>query len=153
MSIQKGFASALRLIRVSRQLTQKDISGPVTGSHISQLESAKTSPTLKLSAEIGRSLGIEPLALVAVAFAADQGLTPSQLLTQAAADLEKLGLLDSIPPDQPQAIDSPHPTTVRAKEVRTAVQNLKAQGLRQAEVARKLELPKSTVQRNWHVEL
>ncbi|WP_150573464.1 helix-turn-helix domain-containing protein [Pseudomonas fluorescens] len=40
---------------------------------------------------------------------------------------------------------------VRAQQVHAQVQALKAQGLRQAEVARELGLPKSTVQRNWHV--
>ena len=152
MSIRKSFASALRLVRASRQLTQKDISGGVTGSHISQLESAKTSPTVKLSAELARSLAVDPIALLAVAFAAEQGVTPNQVLNQALADLEKLDLLHTVPPAEPSVLESPHPTTVRAQQVHAQVQALKAQGFRQAEVARELGLPKSTVQRNWHVE-
>ncbi|XAG02417.1 helix-turn-helix domain-containing protein [Pseudomonas sp. REB1044] len=149
MSIPKGFASALRLVRVSRQLNQKDLGDQVASSHVSQLEAGKTSPTLKLSVELAGALGVEPVALLAVALAADRGVTPNQLLAQAAADLEKLDLLDAIPPAEPGAIDAPHPTTARAVKANAQVQRLKAQGLSRLEVAQALGLSKTTVQRYW----
>ncbi|PHN17208.1 helix-turn-helix domain-containing protein [Pseudomonas sp. ICMP 561] len=152
MSIQKGFASALRLIRVKQQLTQKDISTRVTGSHVSQLESGKTSPTLKMSSELAVALGVQPSALLAVAFAAERGVTPREILNQAMADLERLSLLDSEPPECADATASPHPTTARAAEMRASVLSLKAKGLSQAEVSREMGVPTSTVNRHWHAE-
>ncbi|ANY86214.1 helix-turn-helix protein [Pseudomonas putida] len=149
MSIPKGFASALRLVRVSRQLNQKDLGGQIASSHISQLEAGKTSPTLKLSVELAGALGVEPVALLAIALAAERGVTPNQLLALATADLEKLQLLDAVPPAEPGAIDAPHPTTARANKANAEVQRLKAQGMSRLEVAQELGLSKTTVQRYW----
>lgn len=150
MSIQEGFAAALRLIRVSKQLSQKDISTKVAGSHTSQLEAGKTSPTVKVAADLADALGLSPAALLAVAVASDTGSSPRSVLMKAVSDLEALGLIDTVPPSSAQATDSPHPTTARAAATRSNVQNLKDQGFKQIEVARELGLPRSTVQRHWH---
>lgn len=149
MSIPKGFASALRLVRVSRQLNQKDLGHQIALSHISQLEAGKTSPTLKLIVELASALGVEPVALLTVALAAERGVTPNHLLAQAAADLEKLHLLNAVPPAEPSAIDAPHPTIARANKASADVQRLKALGLNRLEVAHELGLSKTTVQRYW----
>ncbi|PYD20420.1 helix-turn-helix domain-containing protein, partial [Pseudomonas syringae] len=104
MSIQEGSAAALRLIRAAKGLNQKDLSGQVTGSHVSQLESGKTSPTVKAAAELAQALGITPSALLAVAVAADSKVTPKEVLVRAISELENLGLADKIPPPSAQAM-------------------------------------------------
>ncbi|WP_339100380.1 helix-turn-helix domain-containing protein [Pseudomonas atacamensis] len=150
MSIQEGFAAALRLIRTTKGLTQKDLTGRVTGSHVSQLESGKTSPTVKAAGELAQALGITPSALLAVAVAADSEVTPKEVLVRAISELENLGLADQIPPPSAHAMDTTHPTSVRAAATRAQVQELKSQGLKQVDVAKKLGIPRTTVQRHWH---
>ena len=150
MSIQTGFAAALRVIRLAKGFTQKDLSGTVAASHVSQLESGKTTPTLKVAADLAHTLGLSPSALIAVATASDSRDSPRAVLLQALGELEALGLADQTPPASALAVDSTHPTSIRAADTRADVQMLKSQGLTQVEVAKELGLPRSTVQRHWH---
>ncbi len=150
MSIHEGFAAALRWIRVTKGLNQKEVSGAVAASHVSQLEAGKTSPTVKVAGDLALALGLSPSALLATAAASDQGITPRAVLVQAIDDLERLGLIDIVAPASAQSTDSPHPTTARAAVIRAQVQELRAHGLTQVEVARDLGVPRSTVQRHWH---
>ena len=150
MSIREGFASALRWVRVTKGLTQKDVSTSVAASHVSQLEAGKTSPTVKAAEDLALALGLSPSALMAVAAAADQGTTPRAVLAQALDDLVRLELIDQVPPASARETDSPHPTSARAERTRSQIQELKAEGKSQAETARLLGVPKSTVQRHWH---
>ncbi|MGY2096075.1 helix-turn-helix domain-containing protein [Pseudomonas simiae] len=150
MSIQTGFAAALRVIRLAKGLTQKDLSGTVAASHISQLESGKTTPTLKVAADLAYMLDLSPSALIAVATASDSQDSPKTVLMQAIRELEVLGLADQIPPASAETVDSTHPTSIRAAAARANVQKLRSQGLTQVEAAKELGLPRSTVQRHWH---
>lgn len=150
MSIQNGFAAALRVIRLAKGLKQKDLGAKVATSHVSQLEGGKTSPTLKVAADLAHMLGLSPSALLAVATASDSQDSPRAVLLQAINELETLGLADQIPPASAQAVDSTHPTSVRAAATHAQVQKLKSQGLTQVDAAKELGLPRSTVQRHWH---
>lgn len=150
MSIREGFASALRWVRVTRGLTQKDVSTSVAASHVSQLEAGKTSPTVKAAEDLALALGLSPSALLALAAAAGQGTTPRAVLAQALDDLVRLELIDQVPPASAQETDSPHPTSARAERTRSQIQELKAEGKSQAETVRLLGVPRSTVQRHWH---
>lgn len=150
MSTHEGFGAALRWLRVKKGLNQKDLSGAVAASHVSQLEAGKTSPTVKVAGDLALALGLSPSALLAAAAASDLGATPRTVLLQAIDDLERLGVIDTVPPASAQGTDSPHPTSARAARTRTQVQELKARGLTQVEVARDLGIPRSTVQRHWH---
>ncbi|MDY2562270.1 helix-turn-helix domain-containing protein [Pseudomonas syringae] len=149
MSIQDGFAAALRWIRVTKGLTQKDVSTTVAASHVSQLEAGKTSPTVKVAGDLAVALGLSPSALLAAAAASDQGISPRAVLVRAIDDLERLGLIDTVPPASAQSTDSPHPTSARAALTRSQVQELKKRGLTQVAVAKDLGIPRSTVQRHW----
>jgi len=150
MSIQDGFAAALRWIRVAKGLTQKEVSTAVAASHVSQLEAGKTSPTVKVTVDLADALGLSASALLATAVASDSGTTPRAVLMQAISDLECLGFIDTVPPASAQDTDSPHPTSTRAAQTRAQVQELKGQGFTQVEVAKDLGVPRSTVQRHWH---
>ena len=150
MSIQDGFAAALRWIRVTKGLTQKEVSSAVAASHVSQLEAGKTSPTVKVAGDLALALGLSPSALLAAAAASAAGTTPRGVLMQAVEDLERIGLIDTLAPASAESTDSPHPTSARAALTHSRVQELKAQGLTQVEVAGDLGIPRSTVQRHWH---
>ena len=150
MSIQNGFAAALRAIRLAKGLKQKDLSGTVAASHISQLESGKTTPTLKVAADLARMLDLSPAALIAVATASDSQESPRAVLLQALSELQNLGLADQSPPSSALDVDGTHPTSIRAAATRVRVQKLKSQGLTQIDTAKELGLPRSTVQRHWH---
>ncbi|MFL9672938.1 helix-turn-helix domain-containing protein [Pseudomonas marginalis] len=150
MSIQNGFAAALRAIRLAKGLKQKDLSGTVAASHVSQLESGKTTPTLKVAADLARMLDLSPAALIAVATASDSQESPRAVLLQALSELQNLGLADQIPPSSALDVDDAHPTSIRAAATRARVQKLKSQGLTQIDTAKELGLPRSTVQRHWH---
>lgn len=150
MSIQEGFAAALRLIRTTKGMKQKDLTGAVTGSHVSQLENGKTTPTLKAAGELAQALGLSPSALIAVAMACDSRAAPRAVLLQAISELETLGLVDEVPPASADALENAHPTSIRAAAIRTQVQELKSQGLKQVDVAKELGLPRTTVQRHWY---
>lgn len=150
MSIQNGFAAALRVIRLAKGLKQKDLSGTVAASHVSQLEGGKTTPTLKVAADLAQMLDLSPSALVAVASASDSQHSPRAVLLEALSELEALGLADQIPPASADAVDNTHPTSVRAAATRARVQKLKSLGVTQIDAAKELGLPRSTVQRHWH---
>lgn len=150
MSIQDGFAAALRWIRVTKGLTQKEVSTAVAASHVSQIEAGKTSPTVKVAGDLAFALGLSPSALLAAAAASDLGTTPRAVLMQAIDELERLELGDTVPPASAQSTDSPHPTSARAAVIRAQVQELKTRGMTQVDVARELAIPRSTVQRHWH---
>lgn len=150
MSIQEGFAVALRLLRKTKGLAQKDLAGTVAGSHISQLENDKTSPTIKIAADLAQALHLSPSALLAVAEASDSMATPREVLMKAISNLEEIGLLDAVPPASTVNMESTHPTIARAAVTHSLVQKLKIQGLTQVDAAKELGLPKSTVQRHWH---
>ncbi|WP_024671741.1 MULTISPECIES: helix-turn-helix domain-containing protein [Pseudomonas syringae group] len=150
MSIHEGFAAALRWIRVTKGLNQKDVSGAVAASHVSQLEAGKTSPTVKIAGDLALALGLSPSALLAAAAASDLGETPRAVLMQAIDELERLELIDKVPPASAQSTNSPHPTSARAAFTRSQVQELKSRGLTQVAVAKDLGIPRSTVQRHWH---
>ncbi|RMM79818.1 DNA-binding protein [Pseudomonas syringae pv. philadelphi] len=150
MSIHEGFAAALRWIRVTKGLNQKEVSGAVAASHVSQLEAGKTSPTVKVAGDLALALGLSPSALLAAAAASNLGTTPRAVLMQAIDDLERLEVIDTVPPASAQSTESPHPTSARAAVIRLQVQELKNQGLTQVAVAKHLGIPRSTVQRHWH---
>ncbi|WP_277329265.1 helix-turn-helix domain-containing protein [Pseudomonas viridiflava] len=58
-------------------------------------------------------------------------------------------MIDTVPPASAASTASSHPTSARAALTRSQVQELKARGLSQVEVARDLGIPRSTVQRHW----
>ncbi|WP_434652273.1 helix-turn-helix domain-containing protein [Pseudomonas sp. R3-56] len=135
---------------MTRGLTQKDVSTTFAASHVSQLEAGKTSQTVKVAGDLALALGLSPSALLAAAAASNLGTTPRAVLMKAVDDLERLGLIDTVPPASAQSTDSPHPTSSRAARTRSQVQEVKARGLTQVKVSRDLGIPRSTVQRHWH---
>lgn len=148
MSVRIAFATALKLLRTKRGLTQHELSKNVAQSHVSQIENEKTSPSLDAIVELARVMNLSPVALMALACAAQDGLSAGDVLKIAEKDLQDMALLqDSIPL---YTEDAAHPRVAAAAKMREEVQALKEQGFSQAEIAKELGMAKTTVQRHWH---
>ncbi|MBF4210161.1 XRE family transcriptional regulator [Pseudomonas donghuensis] len=148
MALREAFAAVLQLLREHRLLSQHDIAGVVTQSHVSQLEASKTSATLETSQELAKALKIHPVAFLALVHGADEQKTARDVLEQALRELDEAALLDARLPTQPTK--RPHPRTENARKVHREVQILKAEGKTQAETITLLGLPRSTVNRHWN---
>ena len=148
MLLRNAYAAVLQLVRIRLGLTQHDIAMTVTPSHVSQLESVKTSPTLEVSQELAQALHLHPISLLTLVHAAKDQITARDILLLAMEELNAIELLDASLPTQPEKL--PHPQTVAAEKKWEAVQELKKEGRSQAEVIEILGLPKSTVGRLWH---
>ncbi|MGK0159409.1 helix-turn-helix domain-containing protein [Pseudomonas mosselii] len=150
MALREAFAAVLQLLREQRKMSQHEVAGAVTQSHISQLEAAKTSATIETAIELAKALRIEPLSLLALLMAADTQRTVRQALEQAMQELEEAKLLDVLLPSTPTS--KPHPRVEKAAEAREQVQALKSLGKTQGEIIELLGLPRSTVSRHWNRE-
>lgn len=148
MSVRTAFAAALKVLRKKRGLTQVALSGTITQSHVSQIESGKTSPSLAAIIELARVMELSPVALMALVCAAQDELTPSEVLEVAKEDLQSISLLNAAIPMEVEA--KPHPGVTAAAKTREKVQALKKKGFSQADISRKLEMAESTVRRHWH---
>lgn len=147
MSLRKSYAAALRLLRSKRGKSQVEISETVAQSHVSQLEAAITSATVDVSCQLAKALNVHPSTLLTLALATQARCTAREILLESLSELEELGLADVELSDEPS-----RPITPAMSEARIrwkAVQELKAQGLTQAEARKQLGLPESTVRRLW----
>lgn len=88
-----AYAAALQLLRTRRETSQRELADAVDPSYISRLEAGTRSVTLDVSHELAKALGVDPLALLTLAYAAQRGQTPKQVVDQLVKDLESTGLL------------------------------------------------------------
>jgi len=147
MSLRQAFAAALKFVRTHHKLLQQDVSSGVTQARISQLESGKNGATLETTQQVAQAMRMTTTSFVVTVLAAQDKTTPRQVLSEALAELEALGLLDV---DISEHVPDPsHPVTQKSANTREEVQKLKAEGHRHIEVARILGLSKSTVTRHW----
>lgn len=148
MSVRTAFAMALKLLRAKRGLTQNDLSQKVDQSHVSRIENEKTSPSLEAIIELADALEISPVALMAIVCGVQADMSAGDILKNAERDLKSLKLLrGSIPVEFEQPV---HPRITAAAQAREAVRVLKEQGLSRSEVAMKLGMAKTTIQRHWN---
>lgn len=150
MSLRQAFAAALKFVRAHHKLLQQDVSSGVTQARVSQLESGKNSATLETTQQIAQAISMTTTSFVATVMAAQGKTTPRQVLNEALAELDAMGLLDA---DISEHVpDSSHPVSQKSANTRAQVQKLKAEGHRHVDVARILGLGKSTVTRYWREE-
>lgn len=143
MSLRKAFASALQLLRAHQGLSQKQIANATDQSHISRLEAGTRSVSLEVSEELAHAIGLQPLSLLCLVYASRQGMTPREILQQAQEDLSKRDLMDVPVPSEPSK--TVHPQIAQAAALKSEIDDLMAQGKTQAEVARLLDVSRSTV--------
>lgn len=146
MSIRSAFASALQFLRAHRKLSQKDIATQTDQSHISRLEAGERSVSLEVSQELAEALGLDPMTLLTIVYAAELGQSPREILRRIYDDLESSNLLDAKIPSSPT--QTVHPVVAEASELKRKIIELMDEGHSQAEVARRLEVSKSTVTRH-----
>lgn len=147
MSLRQAFADALKFARGLRGLSQSQISGALDASYVSRLEAAQSSVTVEANDELAHGLSLEPLSLLSLAYAAEQNMTPGDVLQRVNDELKALALLDARVTNNPERVN--HAFTAKGFETTRAVQELKNEGHNQAEVARRLGLSTSTVGRHW----
>lgn len=143
MSLRTAYASALKFLRTRREASQQALGQAADRSYISRLESGTRSVTLDVSHSLAEALEVDPLTLLLLAYAAERGQTPQQVLDHLAGDLGANGLLTSEIPSQP--VETSHPVTAAAEALRLRIRELMDQGLSQAEVARCLGVARQTV--------
>lgn len=148
MSLRNALASALQLLRTERGLSQQDLGGKITNSHISQVENGKTSLTTDSLNEICKSLQVHPVAFLALMYAAQEQTSAADVLAVAQADLNALALLNRAINAAPEK--KTHPRVAEAEKVTAAVQALKDAGHSRAEVATMLGVSEPTVRRHWN---
>lgn len=148
MSLRMAYAAVLQLVRTRRGLLQQDIAVRVTHSHVSQLEAAKTSPTLEANEDLASALNLNPVTLLTLVQASYEQKSAREILQIALKELEELALLDEPLPAEPKKLRPPR--TIDAEKKREAVQRLKREGYTPAQVAQMLGIPRPSVGRYWH---
>ncbi|WP_460044604.1 helix-turn-helix domain-containing protein [Pseudomonas sp. S2_H01] len=146
MPLRHAFAQALKFARQRLGLSQSDIAGAVDASYVSRLESGKSSVTVDANDRLARVLGLHPLSMLVLAYAAEEDSTPRKLLKRIEDDLDGRAFLDEVI----NADEILHPITAKGVQTTQAVQQLKSEGLSQAQVAKALGLSTSTIGRHWN---
>lgn len=148
MSLRKSYAAVLQLLRTKRGLTQAEISGAVTQTHVSHLELAKGSMTVDVACELAAALKIQPSSMFILALASYDGRTARETLQNCLTELEELGMADESLPTEPRAMENSAVLEARRKWL--AVHELKDRGLSQAQAAKELGMAETTLRRLWN---
>lgn len=148
MHLRQAYAATLRLIRARKGLNQSDFAPALDASYISRLEGARNGVTLESSESLAQTLKMHPLSLLVMAYAVKEKMTPADALQMVREELISLSTLEVELADQVQA--PVHHQAAKSAKTRQSVQKLKAQGIRKAEVARRLGISISTVDRHWN---
>lgn len=148
MSLRESYAAVVQLLRTQKGLSQGDLSGSLTQTHVSTLELGKSSATVDMSAQLAAALKVEPITLLALAIASHEKRTVREALLASLAEAEDLGLADILLPTRTQALT--RKDVLEARKKWQAVQELKAQGFSQSQASKELGMPESTLRRLWH---
>ncbi|POA28181.1 XRE family transcriptional regulator [Pseudomonas sp. GW460-R15] len=140
--LRQSVAAALRHVRRQHQVLLTDLEEGVTASHLSRIERSERGVTVEKLDEIARQLGVHPLSILALAYGAEEVVSPTELLKRVSKEVSALGGFVAKPEDS-------HSRVAAAAKRREDVQLLKAEGLSKAEVARALAISKQTVARHW----
>jgi len=153
LNVKEELAITLRTIRQLKGLSYEALAGTISQSNLSLLEQGKIQATLPTLVKVADTLGINFLTLMALCLAIRDKESPECVLQKAQKELlcfiESGGL--KIMEDQIQdgALKKRGRGTRANAQSVSAVIDLKKQGKTQAEAARELGLPTSTVQRYW----
>lgn len=147
MSLRRPYAAVLQLLRKSKDLHQQAISGEVAQSYVSLLEASKANATVDVTKALADALGVNSATFFGLVIAASEQETPRKVMLAAIAEMEALGLADTVLPAKPEKLEAPRVTEGRHRMQQ--VQGLKAQGHSRAAVARELGCTWTTVNRLW----
>ncbi|HVZ43177.1 MAG TPA: helix-turn-helix transcriptional regulator [Ramlibacter sp.] len=89
MPQKPSFAAALKTVRKARGLSQEAFSEVSSRTYLSSLERGLKSPTLNKIESLSEALGVHPLTLLALAYAADDK-SLQKLLARVSAELDEM---------------------------------------------------------------
>jgi DNA-binding NarL/FixJ family response regulator len=136
MQLRQAYADVLLLLRSKKGLKQLDLATKLS------------SVTLEASESIAEMLELQPVSLLLLAYAVKLGTTPRELLAQVSLELDRSAYMDA---DLAHELSAPiHPQIAKGIETTRAILALKAQGVSQAEAARRLGISTSTIGRHWN---
>ncbi|MCI0911813.1 helix-turn-helix domain-containing protein [Pseudomonas putida] len=149
-------AIALRAIRQLKGVRNDALMGTISQPFLSQLEQAKTLPSLPVLVKIAHGLGIHPLALFALVLGMSDQKVPEDELQLALGDLRIFHEAGGYQLIEEQKTDGSVKKRARGTKANAenveAVLRLKKLGKTQLEVSRELGLPRTTVHRYWSKE-
>lgn len=153
MSLKNEIAGAIRAIRSIRNFDYDDLADVSARANIGKLEQGKSNITLAKLTELADALEFDPVALLALCISLRNDEPAANTLQRAFAQLDSFRAEGGEDLFRSQFVGkelkkrSPgKPGKIKNAE---AVRELKALGLSQAEVARRLGLASSTVYRYW----
>ncbi|WP_405124437.1 helix-turn-helix domain-containing protein [Pseudomonas alloputida] len=151
--MKEELAITLRAIRRMKGMGYESLAGTISQSNLSLLEQGKIQATLPTLLKIADTLDVSLLTIMALCLAIRDHKTPERELLDAQAELQSFmesGGLELMEAQTQDGVLKKRERGIRANAERiSAVIDLKRQGMTQAETARELGLPKSTVQRYW----
>lgn len=154
MTLKIEIAAVLRAVRQMRAASYDGMKDAGANSTISLLERAKSGVTLDKLSEISDALDFDLVALIALSVSIQRGTSTDAVLLDASEQLHSFlgaGGQQLIGAQLNGNVLNQRPSGKPLKEEnRVAVLELKAQGLSQTEIARKLGLARSTVHGYWH---
>lgn len=92
MERRKGFATALRQLRMSKGLTQEDFSDVSSRTYLSSLERSMKSPTLEKVEEISGVIGVHPATLLILAYSRAEDIKFRELLNLVTDELKSINI-------------------------------------------------------------
>ena len=153
MSLKNEIAGALRAIRTIRGFDYGDLAEVSAKANIGKLEQGKSNITVAKLFELAEALQFDPIALMALCVAIQKDEPTDTTLERARAELESFKAEGGEELVRRQLAGKELKKRPAGKPGNTenanAVRELKALGLSQAEVARRLGLASSTVHRYW----
>lgn len=88
-----NFASALRIARQARRLSQEDFSLASSRTYVSSLERGLKTPTLNKVDDLAEVLDIHPLTLLTLSYVSDErDVTPESLFERVLEDLRTISI-------------------------------------------------------------
>jgi len=151
--VKEELAITLRAIRRMKGKGYESLAGTISQSNLSLLEQGKIQATLPTLLKIADTLDVSLLTIMALCLSIRDQKTPERELQDAQAELQSFiesGGLQIMEAQTQDGVLKKRERGIRANAQRvSAVIDLKRQGMTQAETARALGLPKSTVQRYW----
>lgn len=154
MTLKIEIAAVLRAVRQMRTISYDGMRDVSANSTISLLERGKSGVTLDKLSEIAEALDFNLITFITLCVALQRGTSSEAALEEASQQLQAFLKADGQLLIEAQltgrALNQRPPGKPGREGNRSAVLKLKADGLSQGEVARRLGLPRSTVQSYWH---
>lgn len=96
MSLKSSFASVLRAVRSTRNLSQRGFGDVTSRTYLSKLETGKSSITLDKLDQLSQRLELSPLTLLTLTLSESTGQPAQELIVKLRSELEDLHQRDGL---------------------------------------------------------